>query len=211
MGIIRDNDTVLFQGDSITDMGRLDTPDGLGLSYVAVIQGLLGLNPDAPHTHILNRGVGGDRTEELLARWETDCEDLHADVLSLMIGVNDVWRITGEWNGQTYIGPEEYEKNYRELLDRALTSGVRDLILCSPTTIENGKNPKLTNLLAERRDIVKQFATEYKAVYVPMQEYQAQLLKSRPDIMWTADGCHPTIVGHTALARCWLDTVRPCQ
>jgi len=207
MGIIKENDTILFQGDSITDVGRMDSPDGLGGGYVSIINGLWGADSDTPKVKILNRGIGGDRTAELLARWKEDCEDLKAHVLSLKIGVNDVWRILGEWEGQTYIEPPQYEDNYRQLLDRALASGVRQLILCSPTTIGDGRGTRLNELLAERRDIVKKLAHEYSALYVPFQETQLQLMKEQPHIQWTVDGCHPTLSGHAALAKCWLDRV----
>lgn len=201
---VNDGDVILFQGDSITDTGRVGSPDGLGGGYVSVVNGLLGSNPSAPRAKILNRGISGDRTAELLARWKTDCEDIKPRVLSIMIGVNDVWRIVGEWNGQTYIDAVTYLGNYRKLLDRSLAAGITQLVLCSPTMIENGTDARLRGLLAERKDIVKRLASEYKAVYVPMQEHQLELLESRPDIKWTIDGCHPTVTGHVALARAWL-------
>ncbi|MBN1646665.1 MAG: SGNH/GDSL hydrolase family protein [Spirochaetales bacterium] len=205
--VIKDGDLVLFQGDSITDCGRLDSSDGLGSGYVSIIRGTIACLPDAPRIRIVNRGIGGDRTEELLARWKQDCEDLKPDVLSLKIGVNDVWRIAGEWNGQTYIGPEQYEANYRILLDRALTAGVRQLVLCSPTTIENNTDNQLSGLLAERVEIVKKLAKAYGAAYVPFAEYQLDLLARKPEVKWTQDGCHPTTAGHSALAWCWLETM----
>jgi lysophospholipase L1-like esterase len=207
MSVLKKGDILLFQGDSITDMGRKDSPDGLGFGYVSVLNGMLGSHRSAPAVKVLNRGIGGDRTVELLARWKEDCESLKPQVLSIKVGVNDVWRIAGEWNGQKYIGPEEYTANYRQLIDRALAVGVRELVLCSPTTIDNGKTKQLADLLAERRAIVKALAKEYRAIYVPMGEYQLELLEKRPDVQWTADGCHPTITGHVALAKAWLKAV----
>jgi lysophospholipase L1-like esterase len=201
---VNDGDVILFQGDSITDTGRVDSPDGLGGGYVSIVNGLLGSDHSAPCVKILNRGVSGDRTAELLARWKADCEGIKPRVLSIMIGVNDVWRIVGEWNGQTYIDPGTYLENYRNLLDRALAAGIRQLVLCSPTMIANGTDARLRGLLAERKEIVKRLASEYKAVYVPTQERQLELLESRPDIRWTIDGCHPTLTGHVSLARAWL-------
>ena len=94
---VRDGDVILFQGDSITDTGRADSPDGLGFGYVSAINGLLGSDSAALRVKILNRSVGGDRTTELLVRWKADCEDIKPRVLSIMIGVNDVWRIVGKW------------------------------------------------------------------------------------------------------------------
>ncbi len=201
---VNDGDIVLFQGDSITDCDRRESPDGLGFGYVSVVSGTLAANPTAPRAKILNRGVGGDRTVELLARWNEDCEAIRPRVLSIMIGVNDVWRIVGEWNGQTYVDPEAFESNYRTLLDRAVSAGIAQLALCSPTMIENGRDARLRSLLEARKEIVKSLASEYRAVYVPTQETQLALLAGRPDVRWTADGCHPTLTGHVALANAWL-------
>ncbi len=207
MNNIQNGDRILFQGDSITDCGRRETADGLGEGYVSVVAGLIPLlQPDLNIT-ILNRGVGGDRSAELLARWEEDCIDLRPTVLSIMVGVNDVWRIAGEWNGQKYIGPDEYRTNCTALIDQALEGGVRQLILCSPTTIENATNERMATLLAERGQIVRELAAKYRAIYVPTAELQLDLLHRRPDIMWTYDGCHPTMAGHAAMAHCWLKAV----
>ena len=208
MNILKNNDKIIFQGDSITDCGRLESPDGLGAGYVSIINGLLGsLHPDL-HLTFINKGVSGDRTEELLNRWKEDFEDIKPDVLSIKIGVNDVWRILEEWQGQKYIGPKEFQNNYQEILDRTLKAKcVREIILCSPTIMKNNKDPRLSDLLKERCDIVKNLAKEYKAIYVPLQEFQLSLLDKKPEVMWTTDGCHPTIAGHTSLAYCWLKTL----
>ena len=207
MSIFKKNDLLLFQGDSITDCGRNESQDGLGSGFVSIIRGFLGTLEKDLDLKIINRGISGDRTAELLARWKEDCEDLKPSVLSIKIGVNDVWRFLETWNGQTYIGPEEYKNNYRKLLDRALSANIRRLILCSPTTIENNQNQKLSDLLAERRDITRELAREYDAVYVPFQERQLQLLRDKPGILWTLDGCHPTLAGHAALAHVWLSAL----
>lgn len=204
MAIIQQNDVILFQGDSITDCGRREDTAGLGNGYPAMIQGLLPFYAPSLHVTIKNRGISADRTVELLERWKEDCEDIAPNILSIKIGVNDVWRILGPYKGQTYVEIEAFRENYRKLLDRALAAGVRQLVLCSPTTIENGKDDRLRTLIQERVTIVKNLAREYRAVYVPFYETQEELLKTRPENAWTLDGCHPSTCGHAALAHCWL-------
>ena len=207
MAILQDKDVLLFQGDSITDAGRLETPDGLGCGYVAMIAGILPVALASCTLRVINRGVSGDRSVELLARWKEDCEDLKPTVLSIKVGVNDVWRHRESWNGQTYVAPEEYTDTYRRLIDRAYAAGVRSLILCSPTTIDDGKDQLIQDLLDERTSIVNALAREYGALYVPFAEAQKSLLSRRPDLKWTLDGCHPSVCGHAALARVWTETV----
>jgi lysophospholipase L1-like esterase len=195
---------LLFQGDSITDAGRRDSPDGLGFGYVSMIAGILGADPGFKALKVLNRGISGDRTTELAARWDEDCLDLKPDALSVMVGVNDVWRLRGEWNGQSYIGPKEFRANYRALLERAKGAGIAGLILMSPTTIENEKDAELSALLDEEAGIVRELAREFGAAYVDAREEQKRVLKERPDILWTTDGCHPSLAGHAAIASTWL-------
>jgi acyl-CoA thioesterase I len=199
---------ILFQGDSITDVGRRDTPDGLGSGYPAVIQGILGSARSTRGYEILNRGVGGDRSVELLARWKADCEELKPDLLSIMVGVNDVWRIRGGYMGQAHIPPQDFAKNLEELILRAKGAGVGRIALMSPTTIDNGKDPEFNALLDEDARYVRELAKKHGAVYVPSRECQARLLRDRPEIVWTIDGCHPSLAGHVALASCWLKALR---
>ncbi|NOY81161.1 MAG: SGNH/GDSL hydrolase family protein [Kiritimatiellaeota bacterium] len=205
MSMIRDGDLILFQGDSITDAGRRTAADGLGGGYVAIIRGWLAAGRPDLRVRIVNRGVGGDRTAELLARWEEDCLALRPDVLSLMIGVNDVWRKAGEWNGQTHIPLDRYRRNLGELLDRAAAAGVRQFVLISPTTIEPENGGELNVLLGAYDAAVREEAARRGAVYVPARE---KLMASRvrlPEVDWTHEGCHPTVAGHAILAQAWLE------
>lgn len=207
MPVLRPRDTILFQGDSITDAGRASTPDNLGGGYVAILRGLLEVRHPELALRVENRGVGGNRTAELLERWKPDCEDLKPQVLSLSIGVNDVWRLRGLWNGQTFIDGGTYRENYVQLLERARKAGVRDLVLLSPTTIAEDHDSELARLLDERTAIVKELAARFGATYVPMRETQKAAMAASPGIRWTNDGCHPTVAGHALMAETWMKAV----
>ncbi len=199
--------TILFQGDSITDAGRRESPDGLGGGYVSMIQGILAARSPKRRFKILNRGVGGDRTVELLSRWNADCLDLKPALLSIMIGVNDVWRLRGDWNGQKFVPFSEYCANYRKLAGMALDSGVSKFALMSPSAIFDNQDEEISAHLDERAAFVKSLASELNAVYVPVREVQKQAMKAYPELRWTGDGCHPTPAGHALIAQAWLDSV----
>lgn len=201
------NDLVLFQGDSITDTGRGDSPDGLGGGYVAMVAGSLRARHAQLALKVVNRGIGGDRTTELLTRWQADALDLKPQVLSIKIGVNDVWRLRGEWNGQSYIPLDQYRQNYLRLLDQAKAAGIRQLVLMSPTTIADETDAEISGLLDERAACVADLARQYDAVYVPTREVQKEALRTAPDVKWTSDGCHPSIAGHALIAATWLKAV----
>ncbi len=204
--LLKPNTHILFQGDSITDAGR-NTPPGLGSGYVAMVRGMLSaLRPDLPVT-ITNRGNGGDRTAELLARWKVDCLDLKPDVLSIKIGVNDVWRLQGEWCGQKHIPLPEFRANYTRLLEQATGAGIRQLVLVSPTTITHENVSTCNDLLGEYAAATRDLAKQFGGVYVPAREALLAARTALPDVAWTSDGCHPTAAGHAVIATAWLQAV----
>jgi len=205
---LKDKSTILFQGDSITDAGRNVSPDGLGNGYVSILQGLITAKYPERKYKIINRGNGGNRTTELLARWKTDCLDLKPDLLSLKIGVNDVWRLRGEADGQKFIPFEEFTANYRNLIEQAQDSGICKFVLLSPSAIADNQDKELSRHLDERAKFVKKLAEKIKAVYVPIRETQKVALTRYPHVKWTGDGCHPTLAGHALFAQTWLQTVK---
>ena len=115
MTIIKPNSTVLFQGDSITDWGRdRKDPDSLGNGYPLVIASMFpALFPEL-NVKFINRGIGGDRTEHLVARWQEDCIDLKPDFVSIMIGINDVWHAFNK-RIET-VSLEQFTLNYSTIL-----------------------------------------------------------------------------------------------
>lgn len=204
---IRNDDLILFQGDSITDAGRCGTGDGLGGGYVAMVRAMITARHPGLAVRIANRGVGGDRTTELLARWRADCLDVRPQVLSIKIGVNDVWRLRGEWNGQKYVPLADYRANYESLIAQAKGSGVRVLALVGPTTIAEENDGELARQLDERAACVRELATRHGAVYVPAREAIVRALKEQPGVRWTSDGCHPTAAGHALIAATWMQAL----
>src|SRR2546423_4675362 len=107
-------EVVLFQGDSITDAGRSreragianeQAPMGNGYAWLAAA-GLLVERPNL-QLKIYNRGISGNKVYQLAERWEEDCLKLQPNVLSILIGVNDIWhKLDGKYNGTV----EVYEK-----------------------------------------------------------------------------------------------------
>ncbi|MBL4883753.1 MAG: hypothetical protein JKY95_04330 [Planctomycetaceae bacterium] len=90
---------LLFQGDSITDMswGRneKDRNHYLGHSYVYLIASRLGVEMPEAQLDIYNRGISGHKVGDLRKRWQKDAIDMKPDLLSILIGVNDVGRNLG--------------------------------------------------------------------------------------------------------------------
>lgn len=202
-------DRLLFQGDSITDVGRNRGYEyDLGQGYVAQIRGILAaMRPDL-RIEILNRGISGNRTVELLERWSADCLELKPQWLSIFIGVNDVWRKRSEMmGGQKFVPLDQYTANYRSLLDQAKKAGIANLVLISPTLIDKYLLSDLNMLLAEYDQVVQDLAKEYGAIYVPARRLLLEVLERTPEVLWLSDGCHPTVAGHSVIAAAWLQAV----
>src|SRR5476651_1492719 len=85
---------ILFQGDSITDgnRGRSADPNHiLGHGYVFSIASKYGATyPDLDLTFV-NRGISGNTVQDLANRWEADTLAIQPDVLSILVGVNDIY------------------------------------------------------------------------------------------------------------------------
>src|SRR4051794_13362046 len=82
---------LLFVGDSITDCGRREDKDELGSGYVRRVRDYLGATQPLRTPQIFNRGISGNKIPDLQSRWDRDVLELNADILSVYIGINDVW------------------------------------------------------------------------------------------------------------------------
>ena len=93
---------ILFYGDSITDAGRtrdLDIPNkGLGGGYVTYIANQL-FEKSLSDYDIYNTGISGNRIVDLYARIKIDCWNIKPDLLSILIGINDIWHEVKRQNG----------------------------------------------------------------------------------------------------------------
>lgn len=204
---------VLFLGDSITDMkwgrNQRDRNHYLGHSYVYLIAARLGADlPDA-ELEFFNRGVSGNRVGDLKSRWQQDAIDMKPDLLSILIGVNDVSR-----GGGKDVPLERWERDYRFLLDssRQANSNLR-LVLLDPFVLRCGRllNEQAWTRWREQvdrmREIVARLATNYAAVHIKTQDiFDAAAESVRPD-HWIWDGVHPLPQGHELIARNWLQQV----
>ncbi len=198
---------VLFTGDSITDCGR-GLLHRLGTGYVRNIAQSLRGNYPKLDISIKNTGASGNTTRDLLRRWVDDCIDVRADVLSILIGVNDLWRSHGEAEDLPMaVFPEEFEANYRVMLDR-----VRENLSCQIILIEpfmfciNTDNAMLANLRLYR-DAVVRLAKEYGAVLLGLQSMIDTEIVGTDARQWSDDFVHPSDRAHRWIADKWLGKV----
>lgn len=104
---------IVFIGDSITDVGRNAIADGLGQGYPLLVAARLGMQQPGEY-RFDNKGISGSRIVNLYARIKTDVWNAAPDLVSILIGVNDVWHDVGDTpNG---VEADRFEAVYRMLL-----------------------------------------------------------------------------------------------
>lgn len=205
---------IVFFGDSITDMNRDRNEDNgcppfcLGVGYPNFVAGELGFT--APNEYdVVNRGISGNRVVDLYARIKADVWNLEPDVLSILIGVNDVWHEI-EW-GRNGVDIERYEKVYRMLLeDTKARFPQMKILLCEPFVLR-GLATSATEERWERfcevreyAKVVKKLADEYGAYFVPLQDTLDALAEKNGAETYLYDGVHPSATGAKLIASEWL-------
>lgn len=199
--------TLLFQGDSITDMkwgrNQKDRNHYLGHSYVFLIASRLHVDIPEAKLNFLNRGMSGHTVSDLQKRWQKDAIDLKPDVLSILIGINDVGRAV---RSNRDVDPVAYEAGYRDLLtqSRSANPNLR-IVLIEPFVLPVTRNWRSQ---ADRiRPVVAKLADEFNAVLIPMQEVFDEAAERCGPEHWIWDGVHPLPQGHELIARNWIDRV----
>ncbi len=200
---------ILFQGDSVTDAGRdKSNPADMGEGYPryasAMIQDCF---PDTEFEFV-NLGISGNRTEHLVARLETDFIEIQPDVVSILIGVNDVWHHYAHEFVETT--DEQFEANYRTVLEAIKSRTSARIFLIQPFLLETVDPAKqeLCEELARKQEIVKRLADEYADVYLPLDEVLHTETTDEPSY-YAADGVHPTPDGACYIGEAYLRAIAP--
>ena len=204
------NQTLLFVGDSITDCGR-ERPVGqrwnsLGEGYVSFVDSILGAVIPGTTITVLNTGVSGNRVTDLEARWQSDVLDLEPNWLSVMIGINDVWRQFDSEPGAEQVEPEQYELVYRSLLAKT-RSQLDGLVLMTPYFLETNREDPMRLKMDAYGTITKKLAVEFNAIFVDTQAAFDYYLAHQPTESLCADRVHPNGLGHMILARAFLNAL----
>ncbi|KIL39491.1 GDSL family lipase [Gordoniibacillus kamchatkensis] len=199
-------------GDSITDCGR-KKPIGegrggdLGTGYVAIADAMLQAVYPQLGIRVVNMGLGGNTVLDLKARWETDVLELKPDWLSIMIGINDVWRqFDTPFQTETHVGLDLYEQTLRELVQRTKPQ-LKGLVLMTPFYIEPNSRDAMRARMDEYGAVVKRIAAEEGAVFVDTQTAFGPVLQHLYPAALCWDRVHPSMTGHMTLAKAFLDAI----
>ena len=195
---------VLFIGDSITDCGWQEDPEKIGSGYVRLIRDFLLAKAPAAAPKVFNRGISGNKIPDLQNRWQRDVLDLAPDILSIYIGINDVWH--GLAFDRQGCDIDSYRAGYEDILRQTKRAIPKiTLVLCEPSVLWLKDHPGANDKLIPYVRAVHQLADEFDATaVVGLHEAFENARLARPEIAWTSDGVHPTSIGHMLIARTWL-------
>ncbi len=214
--------TILFQGDSITDCGRVreENKNFFVRCYNTVKRKTL-LGDGYPHLvaaemgvgyKFINKGVGGDRIVDVYGRIVKDIINIKPDCMSLLVGVNDVWRAFDSDNGT---GIKRFEKIYDIFLDemqqelpdtKIIILGA--FVLEGTATVNTPEQPdrykQFRAGVEEVAAVTKALAEKYGHTYIDLQKIFDEAEKTVPAKDLLADGVHPTLKGHELIKNEWI-------
>lgn len=199
---------ILFFGDSITDMARDRKYNNLiygqGVGYVNLIASELKYS-DPVNFEVINRGISGNRIVDLYARVKSDVWNFNPDVLSILIGINDIWHEIGDFNG---VDIERFEKMYRILLEdtKKCLPNVK-IMLLEPFFLVGSATKEHIEEFSKAKEyakVVKKLANEFDCAFVPLQDKFDEAAKKFGAEYYLYDGVHPDSAGAKLIANEWL-------
>lgn len=206
------NAKLLMIGDSITDCERA-RPVGeglfgaLGKGYVAQIEATLTAALPERRIRVVNMGTSGNTVRDLAARWRTDVTALNPDWLSIMIGINDVWRqFDLPLQPETHVPLDEYASTLETLVGQTRPY-LKGLVLLTPYVIEPNRADAMRATMDRYGAAVKAVAQRHDAVFVDTQAAFDRVLAHLHPMSLAWDRIHPNAAGHAVLARAFLSAV----
>lgn len=208
---IRQNDKILFIGDSITDAGRdrsnkMNLGQGYPLLVAAELQAFF---PEKKLT-FYNTGISGDRLIDLKNRWEKDCLDINPDVVSLLIGINDTSHQISKSEETDLKEIEKFEEDYRFLLKSLSQRTDARVVLMEPFVLPYPKERmNWRRELDPRIQIVRKVAREYQTDLIPLDGlFNSAGISDGYSYYTGDDGVHPTVAGHGLIKKAWLECLK---
>lgn len=190
--LLQKGNVIVAIGDSITDAG----------GYLRDIDAALSdLCPALQLPGIINTGISGQKAEDLVERFQRDVVDRKLAVVTISIGINDVWHRLDAPHDENVL--KAFKANVAKMVDTAQISGIK-VILLTPTLIQEDLAAESNKRLLRYVDAMKAVAREKKCGLVDLHSMFIEALKHKPaDVKgnWlTADGVHMGPLGDAVMA-----------
>lgn len=194
---------LLFQGDSITDAGRsFDDPRQLGGGYVKYAAENLRQAYPQVEFDFINLGISGNQTKDLVARLDKEFVEVQPDVVSILIGINDVWHHAED---RSWIPDEDFEQRYRTVLQALKEQTNARIMMMEPFLIPVEDKLYFREDLYKKIEIIRKLAREYADVYLPTDGLLAAAYIGDEPTTFAADGVHPTQKGAQFIGKLYAD------
>ena len=198
---------IVFQGDSVTDAGRdKRNYHHMGNGYAKFASALIAeAHPDVDFEFI-NFGISGNRTSELFDRFYKDCLEFQPDVVSILIGVNDVWHRHNILNIATT--DEQTKLNYTCILERIKRESNAKILMMTPYLLDHPDVQHMRSEVDAINVFIKELAAKYADAFVPLDELFDEAMKTQPQpLYYSADGVHPNENGAKFIAKHYAEAM----
>ncbi|MCF2649294.1 MULTISPECIES: SGNH/GDSL hydrolase family protein [Bacillaceae] len=199
------NQRFVFIGDSITQADKLEDSEHIGHGYVRYIKDYIAINQPEALPVFFNKGINGNRILDLEKRWEEDVLSLRPDLVSISIGINDVWRQLDNPDMEQ-VTPVIFREIYERLLTQVKINTEARIFLMEPTIIEESVEAKGNILLKDFVAVIHQLAKKHEAIVVPTHQVFIEYLQKPNHQVLTTDGVHMNSAGNMLMAQAWLKT-----
>ena len=200
---------IVFQGDSITDAGRdKRNYHHMGNGYPKYAAAMIREKFSDADIEMINQGISGNRTDQLFDRLYPDAIAFEPDVVSILIGINDIWHRHGANKIETT--DEQVATNYRAILTRLKKQTNAKIIMLSPFLLDNEEKEAWRVELESILPIIRSLADEFADAYIPLNELFAEALKTQPEPkFYSADGVHPNANGAEFIGKHYFEAIAP--
>ncbi len=197
---------ILFQGDSITDaLRQRDNDEYSGSGYATLVKAELGFEFPGEY-EFFNRGIGGNRSVDVYSRIKTDIINLKPDIMSILMGVNDVWH---EFERENGIDADKYFKIYDMLISEVKEALPHIKIMIMEPFVLKGTDTKekweeFNKEVKKRAQMSRKISEKYHLPYIELQAGFDKISENIETSYWIYDGVHPTAMGHEYIKREWI-------
>ena len=168
---------------------------------------MVAANPDVEFEFI-NQGISGNRTSQLFDRFYSDALAFNPDIISILIGINDIWHRYG--GGKIATTDAQLELNYRSILERIRRESKAKIMMLSPFLLDKEPFEGMREDVERALPIIRRLAEEYADVYVPLDKHFEEALKTQPEALYySADGVHPNDNGRAFIGKIYADAIDP--
>ena len=210
--LIETGSKLIMTGDSVTDCDR-GRPVGEGLfgaignGYANYVQANLMAKYPEKRIRVVNMGTSGNTVRDLKARWGTDIIEQKPDWLSVMIGINDVWRqFDSPLETEKHVYLDEYSQSLEELVSSTKPL-LKGMVLMTPYYIEPITNDAMRSTMDKYGAAVKAISQKYGTYFVDTQAAFTKILEHYHANLLSWDRVHPNNIGHMVLAHALLKAI----